>query len=35
MPKNEDVSIICYSLPGFPTQQSVFSAFNMALESKA
>lgn len=35
MPKNEAVSIICYSLPGLPTQQSVFGTFNMVLESKA
>lgn len=35
MPKNEDVSIIQYSLPGFPTQQSVFNAFNMVFEREA
>ena len=35
MPKNEDMSVICYSLPGFPTQQSIFDAFNMVFERKA
>lgn len=35
MPKNENLSIICYNLPGFPAQHRIPPVFNLVLYSKA